>query len=285
VSVAAGLVLALVSAFALNWGWLVQHGAARELPPLTIRRPLHSLRILFADRSWLIGFVVGLVGWVAYIAALAFAPLSLVQGVSAGGIGILAALAHRRGDTIDRVTWVGVIAATAGLAFIAISLAGGAVTASAPSPGALTAWLAASGVVAALTFFPRGGIAAGILYGAGDVATKAAVFGGRWLVVVPAILAAHGLAFVALQLGFQRGDALQTAGTASLLTNALPIAAGLVLFHEHLPSGPLGVMRVAGFVLVIAAAGVLSGRNQVSSTTRSATSSRAPGQASRNAVS
>lgn len=284
-TVAAGLVLALVSAFALNWGWLVQHGAARVLPPLTVRRPLHSLRILFSDRSWVIGFVVGLAGWVAYVAALAFAPLSLVQGVSAGGIGILAALAHRRGDAIDRTTWLGVIAATAGLAFIAISLAGGAVTGSAPGPGALAAWLAVSGAVAASTFFRRGGVAAGILYAAGDVATKAAVFGGRWLVVVPAILAAHGLAFVALQLGFQRGDALQTAGTASLLTNALPIAAGLVLFHEHLPSGPFGVLRVVGFVLVIAAAGVLSGRGQASSTTRSATSSRVPGQASRNAVS
>jgi hypothetical protein len=285
VNVAAGLALALVSAVALNWGWLVQHGAARELPPLTLRRPLHSLRILFADRSWVIGFVVGLVGWVAYVAALALAPISLVQGVSAGGIGILAALAHRRGDVIDRAGWLGVGAATAGLAFIAISLAGGALTAAAPSPGALTAWLAISGVVAALTFFPRGGVAAGILYAAGDVATKAAVFGGRWLLVVPAILAAHGLAFVALQLGFQRGDALQTAGTASLLTNALPIAAGLVLFHEQLPSGALGVLRVLGFVLVIVAAGVLSGRTQASSTTRSETSSRVPGQASRNALS
>jgi hypothetical protein len=285
VSVALGLALALVSAFALNWGWLVQHGAARELPKLTLRRPLHSLRILFADRSWVIGFVVGLAGWVAYVAALALAPISLVQGVSAGGIGILAALAHRRGDHVDRTSWLGVAAATVGLAFIAISLAGGGLTASAPSPGQLAAWLAVSGVVAALTFFPRGGVAAGILYAAGDVATKAAVFGGRWLFVVPAILAAHGLAFVALQLGFQRGDALQTAGTASLLTNALPIAAGLVLFHEQLPAGPLGVLRVFGFVLVIAAAGVLSARTQVSSTTRSATSSRVPGQASRNAVS
>ena len=75
--------------------------------------------------------------------------------------------------------------------------------------------------------------------------------------LVPAVLAAHGLAFVALQLGFQRGGALQTAGTASLLTNALPIAAGLALFHEHLPGGALGALRVAGFVLVIAAAAVL----------------------------
>src|SRR5439155_10746868 len=95
-TVALGLVLALASAFALNWGWLAQHGAARDLPALSLRRPLGSLRLLFGDRAWLTGFVVGLAGWALYVAALALAPLSLVQGTSAGGVGLLAALAHRR---------------------------------------------------------------------------------------------------------------------------------------------------------------------------------------------
>jgi hypothetical protein len=283
-SVAAGLALALGSAFALNWGWLVQHGAARELPTLSLRRPLGSLRLLFADRGWVIGFVVGLAGWAMYVVALALAPISLVQAVTAGGIGILAALAWRRGDVVDRTSWLGVVAATVGLILIGVSLAGGAVAAAAPRPAGLAVWLALSGVAAGATFFARGGAAAGILYAAGDVTTKAAVFGGAWLAVVPVVLAAHGLAFVALQLGFQRGDALQTAGTASLLTNALPIAAGLVLFNEQLPAGALGTLRVLGFVLVIAAAGLLGGRH-ASTTTRSATSSHVPGQASRNAVS
>ncbi len=111
-----------------------------------------------------------------------------------------------------------------------------------------------------MLFFGRAGLAAGTLYAAGDVATKAAVFGGVWLVLVPVLLIAHSLAFVALQLGFQRADALETAGTASVLTNALPIAAGVVLFHEHLPGGAAGIFRVAGFVLVIVAAGLLARR-------------------------
>ena len=50
---------ALGSALALNWGFFVQHGAAGSLPPLTVRRPLHSLRLLFANRRWLAGFLVG----------------------------------------------------------------------------------------------------------------------------------------------------------------------------------------------------------------------------------
>jgi hypothetical protein len=258
-SVATGLALALGSAFALNWGWLAQHGAARALPPLSVRRPLRSLGSLFHDRAWVVGFAVGLAGWVLYVAALALAPLSLVQATAAGGVGVLAALAHRRGDAVDRADWSAVVAACVGLLLIGVSLAGGASAASRPQPLVLTAWLAVSGSV----LFARGGIAAGTLYAAGDVATKAAVFGGAWLVLVPVVLLAHGLAFVALQLGFQRGGALQTAGTASLLTNALPIAAGLTVFHEHLPGGAPGGLRVLGFVLVVVAAAVLTRSREV----------------------
>jgi hypothetical protein len=266
VTLGAALVLALLSATALNWGYLAQHGAARELPPLSLRAPVRSLRSLFRDLSWLAGFLVGIAGWVLYVAALALAPLSLVQGVSAGGVAVLAGLSHRRGDALTRVQWSGVGVATAGLALLAGSLAGGATNAHGTSPADVGVWLVVLAGVAALASSsgPRLaagaslGVAAGLLYGAGDIATKAATFGGSWALLVLAMLAAHGLAFVALQLGFQRGGALATAGTATLLTNALPIAAGVFLFHEHLPGGALGAVRAAGLVLVVAAAAVLA---------------------------
>ena len=75
------------------------------------------------------------------------------------------------------------------------------------------------------------------------------------------MLAAQGAAFAALQLGFQRGGALATAGTATLLTNALPIAAGIALFHERVPGGALGDVRVLAFVLVLVAAALLTRRS------------------------
>ena len=259
----AGLLLALGSAFALNWGWLVQHGAAGDLPALSLRQPIHSLRLLFGDRVWLTGFLAGVGGWVLYVAALALAPLSLVQATSAGGVGVLAALAHKRGDVIDRTDWIAVGTAIAGLALIAISLAGGTAAAARPGIPGLSLWLGLSFGAAAVMFFGRAGLAAGTLYAAGDVATKGAIFGGAWLLLIPLLLAAHGLAFVAIQLGFQRANALETAGAASMLTNALPIAAGVVLFHEHLPGGAAGVLRVSGFVLVILAAALLARKREL----------------------
>jgi hypothetical protein len=275
VSLGAGLALALLSAFALNWGWLEQHGATQAMPALSLRRPWWSLRALFGDRTWLLGFVVGLGGWAFYVAALALAPLSLVQATSAGGIGILAALAQRRGHAAQ---WPAVGVAVIGLTLLAVSLAGGTPKSTTASPAALAVWLCASAILAVL-FGARGsgaalGVAAGALYAAGDVGTKAAVHGGVWLVVVPVVLAAHGAAFAALQLGFQRGTPLATAGTSTLLTNALPIAAGIALFHEHVPGGALGVLRIVAFASVVVAAAMLA--RQPSETTRSAISSTEP---------
>jgi len=258
VTVAGALVLSLLSAVALNWGWVAQHGAARELPPLALRAPLRSLRSLFGDLSWLIGFLVGILGWVLYVAALALAPLSLVQGVSAGGIALLAGFSHRRGDALTRFQWISVGIATLGLVLLAASLAGGADKAHAVGASAMVVWLVVLAGAAALSGGVSLGVTAGVLYGAGDIATKGATFGGLWLVLIAVVLAAHGLAFVALQFGFQRGGALATAGTATLLTNALPIVAGVALFHEHLPGGALGALRVAAFVLVVVSAALLT---------------------------
>ena len=49
-----------------------------------------------------------------------------------------------------------------------------------------------------------------------------------------------------LQIGYQRGAALTIAGIATLLTNALPIAAGPVLLDEALPGGVLGLLVLVG---------------------------------------
>jgi hypothetical protein len=263
-SEAGGLALALGSAAALNWGYLAQHGVASSLPPLSIGRPLHSLGLLFSNLRWLAGFLVGIAGWGLYVAALALAPLSLVQATSAGGIGLLALLVERTtAATLARREWAGVGVAVAGLALLGASLVGSSSAGSRGSSVAVAVWVGVSLAVAGLA--PRVvsagagfGVAAGVLYAGGDVATKAVIGGGTAVAFVAAVLACHGLAFVALQLGFQRGGALATAGVATLFTNALPIAAGTVLFHEGLPGGALGALRVAAFAGVVAGAALLA---------------------------
>jgi hypothetical protein len=266
---AAGLGLALLSAACLNWGFVRQHGTVSQLPPLSVRRPTASLRLLFADMRWLAGFAAGIGGWALYVVALRMAPLSLVQAVSAGGIGLLALLVERTARArLSRRERGGVAAAVIGLALLGLSLVGGGGTGG--HHGAVTAvgaWVAVSLLAAGLAAGPLAarlgggagfGLAAGTLYAAGDVATKAAVGGGAAALFTVAVLCCHGLAFVLLQLGFQRGSALSTAGVSTLAMNALPIAAGTLVFAEALPEDGAGVLRLLAFAAVVAGAALLA---------------------------
>lgn len=265
---AAGLCLALGSTIALNWGYFAQHGAASALPRLDARRPAWSLRLMLASRRWLLGFLVGIAGWGLYVGALGLAPLSIVQATSAGGIGVLALLVQLgpASGRLDRRDASAVSVAVLGLALLGVSLAAHPTAHGFPSSFAVAGWLLAAALAAGLVsgsgrlVAPPAaalGIAAGIFYATGDIATKAALEPHR-LIFVPAIFVAHGLAFVCLQLGFQRGKALVTVGLATLLTNALPIAAGTVLFREALPAGPPGEIRLAAFVLVVLGGAMLA---------------------------
>lgn len=263
------LLLAFASTTCLNWAFYRQHGQASTMPRLSLRSPLRSLALLFSNLRWLGGFVVGLLGWGLYVVALAFGPLSLVQAVSAGGIGILALLVWRWGGvSLTRREWIGVGVSIGGLLVLGLSLVGsGAQSEGHGAWPAVAGWIAASGVLAAAFVGPAGrtvvagagfGIGAGLLYAAADVATKAAVAGGWWVLFVPAVLLASVFAFALLQLGFQRGNALATAGVSSLFTNALPIIAGTALFHERLPAGLQGAGRVLAFAAVIGGALLLA---------------------------
>lgn len=268
VVIALGLTLA--SAGALNWGYLSEHSAASRLPPLRLRRPRRSLRLLLGSRGWRIGFLWETTGFVLYVAALALAPLALVQAVAAGGIGVLAVLASRvTGTGLERRERVAVAISIGGLALLGASLAGGTDSGGVASWYLIGLWLAASaGAAAAAITAGRGvlpggaafGVAAGILFAAGDIATKAAVSGGDHLAVAPAILGFYAGGTIMLQLGFQRGRALTTAGIATLGTNAIPMAAAMTLFSEPLPDGPLGIVRVLSFAAVVAGAVALAPR-------------------------
>ena len=107
---------------ALNVGYFVQHGATHTMVSLSLRHPLASARLLVANRQWMLGYGAGWVGWGLYIAALSLAPLSLVQSVSAGGVGILAILAHQLGTPLTRRERLGTAVAVGGLVLLGISL-------------------------------------------------------------------------------------------------------------------------------------------------------------------
>lgn len=251
----------------LNWGFFVQHGATNEMPPLSLRRPWASFLALFTDTRWLLGYAIGLGGWGLYIAALGFAPISLVQAVAAGGIGLLALFVWRLTRVrLSRREQAAIALALGGLAVLCVSFAGGVPAGRTPGAAPVVAWVAGAAALGGLAWWPGErvmrpgaglGMAAGLLYAAGDVATKGAV-SGVGLYLWPVLLACLVAGFMALQLAFQRGSALATAGVSTLLNNAVPIVAGIAVFHERLPQGTFGALRVLAFVMVVAGAATLA---------------------------
>ena len=104
-----GILLALACAVATQLGFLYKHRGANAAPAVDVRRPLRTVRSLFASKWFALGMAVAIGAWLFHVAALAFAPLSVVQAVLSTGVVILAVLAERLfGFKVGPRQWLGV---------------------------------------------------------------------------------------------------------------------------------------------------------------------------------
>src|SRR3954453_10830069 len=122
-SVELGLFFALMTAFGSVLGFFLKHKGAVAAPAVEWRRPLHSTVELFRSPIYTLGCVVATSSWGFHVAALALAPISVVQSVIAGGLVLVTVVADRFfGQHVTRREWIGVGLTAAGLAFLAATL-------------------------------------------------------------------------------------------------------------------------------------------------------------------
>jgi len=268
-----GILLALLCAFATNVGFLLKHRGACAAPDVSLRHPLRSAVGLFRSKWFAVGMLVALVAWIFHVAALALAPLSLVQAVIAGGLVFLTVLAERFfGCSVGTRQWLGVGLTALGLVLLAITLP----TGGDHSSFSLAGMIAFESVLLALgTFLVLSkklgshehhgvmlGTAAGILFGVSDVAIKALTtsVGGAgvagmispWLVTC---IAASVIAFYASARGLQKGEAVPVITLTSAAANVSAISGGILVFGDPMPGNTIGiVLQSFAFVLVIVAA-------------------------------
>lgn len=264
---AEGLALSFVAAVTINWAYSRQHLAVSRMPELSLRRPVHVVAELLRSRAWLLSFGAESVGWILYLGALRLSPLSLVQGVGASGIAALALFsASGHPGRLSRREQLAVLAGVLGLLLLALSLVNTTQADSQPSAAGVAVWLGAS-VAGALvltrlrgriTRAPALGLASGLLFAGGDICSKLVVFGHFWLIAFAPLFAVYALGTALLQQGFQHGNALTTAGLATLATNAVPIVSGFVLFDEELPNAASGVLQTLAFATLVGSAILLA---------------------------
>jgi drug/metabolite transporter (DMT)-like permease len=269
-----GILLALFCAFATNVGFLLKHRGACAAPDVSLKHPVASAIGLFRSKWFALGMLVALGAWVFHVAALAMAPLSIVQAVIAGGLVFLTVLAERWfGYSVGTRQWLGVGLTALGLVLLAVTL---------PTNGAHSSYSTAamiafeSALLALGTFLVLSkklgnhehhgvmlGTAAGMLFGVSDVAIKAltaaaghsgaiGVLLSPWLLTC---IAASVIAFYASARGLQKGEAVPVITLTSAAANVTAISGGILVFGDPMPNYTVGiVIQSFAFVLVIVAA-------------------------------
>jgi hypothetical protein len=254
-----GILLALACALTTNVGFLFKHRGACAAPAVDMRHPLRSGKALFASKMFSIGMLIAAAAWIFHVAAMAVAPLSLVQAVLAGGVVLLAVMAERTfGLTISRKQWIGIVLTAVGLLLLGFTLPGvhGAHSQfSLPAMVGFETVLLVAGTL--LIMGPRIGApaehhgfmlgaAAGILFGVSDVAIKAisGLIGAHgllglinpWMIVT---VAASIAAFYASAKGLQDGDAVPVIAVTGTAANVSGIVGGIIVFGDPLSAHPL----------------------------------------------
>jgi drug/metabolite transporter (DMT)-like permease len=269
-----GLLLAVGCAFFTNLAFLWKQKGAVAAPEVELRHPLASAKGLFCSKWFVIGFSVAIAAWGLHVAALALAPISLVQAVISGGLVFLAVLADRWfGFKLGRRQWWGVAFVAAGLAFLGLT----AEHTGSHSSYSIAGMIAFEGAMIVLGVFfifshkvqlglagDRHGVelaaAAGILFGVSDVAIKAITGDptsilGPWALV--ALLASIG-AFYASAHSLQLGDGVSVIATTSVAANASAILGGILVFGDPIGGDAVAIIaRTAAFALVITATALM----------------------------
>jgi hypothetical protein len=244
-----GLLLALLSAAAINLGFLLQHSGLRdELPEEA--GPWELLRAGFRSRAWLSGQVLGTIGFAVQIVAVGLAPLSLVQAFAAGGLAVSVPLAAGLfGQRVDRDQMIAILLVAASLASLPIALSG---SSDRLHPATLTGAVVVVGTVATALARRRSpalrAIAAGLLYGVADAAIKAVSV--RWgshgagaLLSGWTLLAAAATfgGFLAFQAALRSGSAVPGISLMTAFAALVALVCGVFGFGESLGTSPAAV--------------------------------------------
>lgn len=273
-SVQIGLLMSVLTALFAVVGFLYKHRGAVASPPVEWEHPVKTSLALFRNRWYVLGIGIAIGSWGFHVAALALAPISLVQSVIAGGLVLLTVVADRMfAHSVTRREWIGVGLAALGLAFLAATIEGSAGSGSHSDydPETLAIFLTVVATLAVTVAVvgqrtKRSGVAlgaaAGLFWAVSDTAIKAqtGVLGENLVNVFihPLVLIIIIASFVGLTVSaksLQTGKAVPVIAMTTVAANALTILSGPVVFGDPVPEDTLGlIVRVSAFALVLGAA-------------------------------
>ena len=90
-----GILLALACAFASNLAFFYKYRGANAVQKVRVSHPLRSALALYSSRWFALGMAIAVGSWGLHVAALALAPMSVVQVSLAAGVVFIAVMAER----------------------------------------------------------------------------------------------------------------------------------------------------------------------------------------------
>ncbi len=100
---ARGIALSIIATLMFNWGPIWQKIGLGQMDAITAGNFWTSIKRMFTNKKWLLGFAVGTGGGVFYFVALEIAGVTVVQPILNFGYIMLAIYARRLlGETLDR---------------------------------------------------------------------------------------------------------------------------------------------------------------------------------------
>lgn len=250
------LLLALVSAAAINVGFLLQHRALTGQPNGGSR----ALIAMLSNPTWLGGQAIGWAGFAGQLLAVALAPLSLVQAFAAGGLAISLPVAARMfGQRVSESQMLAILVMAVALGSLPIALHphtdlhGGTLVLMSLVVLAIAAAIGVTGGAAARA------ITAGCSYAVADAAIKAIstgwhAHGFATLISVWTVLAAVGTfaGFLAFQSSLRNGSAVVAISLMNVFAALGALACGILAFGEALGTGPSAtVVHLLAILLIL----------------------------------
>jgi len=274
-----GILAALACAFVANLGFFYKYRGANSVAQVCPRHPLRSARALYSSKWFALGMLIACASWALHVAALALAPMSVIQVSLAAGMVFIAVMAERMfGFQVGRRQWVGLTLTAVALVLLGVTLPAMHGAHSQFSQVAMICFEAGLFALGGLLLMGRRmggtaehhgvmlGAAAGILFGVSDTAIKAltGITGAHglaglllspWLAV--AVLASI-VAFYASARGLQDGEAVPVIAVTGTAANIAGIAGGIVVFGDPVAASPSGVvLQALALVLVVVASAMM----------------------------
>jgi drug/metabolite transporter (DMT)-like permease len=270
-----GIGLALLAAVANAWAVVLQAAEDRRSSDRDAMRA--SLLVAMSHRPrWLAGTGLMALGGVAQVAAMAFAPIAVVQPALASSQLVLLAIARvRLGERVGPNEILGAAAITVGL--VAVVVVAPPDTSTEPGAARLAVPLAVVGALTLGGFLagrarPRAGlvvvIGAGLAYAWVDFASKLLSLtisaGAVWQVIVwiALMVCVGAVAFVEETTAMQRRPAVTVAPVIGAIKVPLPVLMALWAGMESWNAGPIGIGVLLAGLAVAALGAALLGRSQ-----------------------